>query len=82
MKVQFHFWSVLEKRGCICPNDLITIIRFSLLLTLFEGMGCFDGTDCNVTENKLIFLTLLYTVLLGHNLVVGFKEIKVVSNQR
>lgn len=44
-------------------------------------MGCFDGADCNVIENKLIFLTLHYTVLTHHNLVAGFKEIKVAGNQ-
>lgn len=45
-------------------------------------MGCFDGADCSVIENTLIFLTLHYNGLIDHNLVAGFKEIKVVSNQR
>lgn len=44
-------------------------------------MGCFDGADCSVIENILIFLTLHHTVLTDHNLVAKLKEIKGVSNQ-
>ena len=56
-----RFWSDRANH----PNDLITIIHFSLALTVLEegGDGCFDGADCDVIENKLIFLTLRYTVL-------------------
>lgn len=45
-------------------------------------MGCFDGADCSVIENKLIFLTLHYTVFTDHNLVARLKEIIEVINQR
>lgn len=47
----------------IWPDYLITIIQFSLVLKLYEKeRRSFDSADYSVIENKLIFLTLHYTI--------------------